>query len=260
MDQPLSGSSTVLARRRALRLLAGLSLTAATAAACTGDPDKKPAARPGGGGNDCPATPAKPAGPYPADGTNGPNVLNRPGIRRADLRTSLGSPKLPVPGVPLRIVLAVRDTHRNCAPRAKAAVYLWQCDRDGRYSLYSPGATSQTYLRGVQETGADGRVSFLSVFPGVDAGRWPHLHVAVFASAQEAAKPGAKKLLTAQLALPEAICRLVYATPGYAPAAKALAKLRMGTDPVFGGRTPPPMPKTSGNVRTGFTTELTIGL
>ena len=34
-----------------------------------------------------------------------------------------------------------------------AAVYLWHCDRDGNYSMYSQGAADQNYLRGVQEAG-----------------------------------------------------------------------------------------------------------
>ena len=46
-----------------------------------------------------------------------------------------------------------------------AAVYVWQCDMEGRDSLYSEGATGENYLRGVQETDADGVVSFTSIYP-----------------------------------------------------------------------------------------------
>ncbi len=31
-----------------------------------------------------------------------------------------------------------------------AAVYLWHCDRNGDYPLYSRAAADQNYLRGVQ--------------------------------------------------------------------------------------------------------------
>ena len=66
--------------------------------------------------------------------------------------------------MPLTIVLtiAVRST---CAPLAGRAVYLWECDKLGRYSLYTAGATNQNYLRGVQTADADGRVSFTAIDP-----------------------------------------------------------------------------------------------
>ncbi len=44
------------------------------------------------------------------------------------------------PGVPLTIKLAIQDLANGCAPLAKAAVYVWHCDRDGNYSLYSQAA------------------------------------------------------------------------------------------------------------------------
>ena len=42
----------------------------------------------------------------------------------------------------------------TCAPLANAAVYIWLCDRLGRYSLYGSGVTNQNYLRGVQAADA----------------------------------------------------------------------------------------------------------
>ena len=44
-----------------------------------------------------------------------------------------------------------------------AAVYLWHCDRDGLYSLYT--VPDQNYLRGVQAADASGEVTFTSIFP-----------------------------------------------------------------------------------------------
>ena len=41
-------------------------------------------------------------------------------------------------GVPLNIVLTIVSAS-TCAPLAGAAVYLWHCDREGRYSLYNAG-------------------------------------------------------------------------------------------------------------------------
>ena len=45
---------------------------------------------------------------------------------------------------------------------AGAAVYLWHCDRDGNYSMYSSAALNQNYLRGEQVSDADGQVTALT--------------------------------------------------------------------------------------------------
>jgi protocatechuate 3,4-dioxygenase beta subunit len=63
-------------------------------------------------------------------------------------------------GVPLTIRLKVLDTATGSVGREGAAVYLWHCDIDGRYSLYSEGVTKENYLRGVQEPAATGRSPF----------------------------------------------------------------------------------------------------
>lgn len=71
-----------------------------------------------------------------------------------------------------------------------AAVYLWHCDREGRYSLYSQGATDQNYLRGVQAAGSDGKLSFTSIYPAAYSGRWPHIHFEVFPSVSQTTTSG----------------------------------------------------------------------
>src|SRR6185312_14870599 len=98
--------------------------------------------------------PEETAGPYPGDGSNGPDVLTQSGIVRSDIRSSFGTASRVAQGVPLTINLTIVDTAKGCGAYAGAAVYLWHCDRDGAYSLYSPGVTAENYLRGVQA--ADG--------------------------------------------------------------------------------------------------------
>jgi protocatechuate 3,4-dioxygenase beta subunit len=70
----------------------------------------------------------------------------------------------------------IQDLANGGAPFAGVAVYVWQCDREGRYSMYSEGAQDQNYLRGVQIADAEGRVRFTSIFPACYSGRWPHIH------------------------------------------------------------------------------------
>ena len=77
------------------------------------------------------------AGPYPADGSNGPDVRTLDGIVRKDIRTSFGTASGTAEGVPLEFSLTVLDLAG--APIVGAAIYAWHCDRDGNYSLYSTG-------------------------------------------------------------------------------------------------------------------------
>ena len=109
--------------------------------------------------------PEETAGPYPGDGSNGPDVLETDGVVRSDIRSSFGAMSGTADGVPITLELTVRDLARDGAPFAGAAVYAWHCDREGRYSLYTAGATDQNYLRGVQIADAAGLVRFTSVFP-----------------------------------------------------------------------------------------------
>ena len=101
----------------------------------------------------------------------------------------------------------------DCAPLAGAAVYVWHCDRDGNYSLYSQAAANENYLRGVQAAGDDGVVTFDSIFPASYQGRWPHIHFEVYPSL-ETATDEANKIATSQIALPKDVCDTVYATAG----------------------------------------------
>src|SRR5204862_7546171 len=138
----------------------------------------------------CSTIPRETGGPYPGDGTNGPNALALTGIVRSVLRPSLAPASGAAEGVPLTIKLTLVNTGGGCAPLSGYAVYLWHCDREGRYSMYT--ITDQNYLRGVQESDAGGTVTFTSVFPGCYPGRWPHIHFEIYRSAAQAVAGGGK--------------------------------------------------------------------
>src|SRR5207253_804792 len=127
----------------------------------------------------CGKIPEETAGPFPGEGSNGPNVLNQTGVVRSDIRPSFAGLSGTADGTPLAIALTLVSA-ATCAPLAGYAVYIWHCDRLGRYSLYSAGATNQNYLRGVQAADANGKVAFTSIYPGCYAGRWPHIHFEVY--------------------------------------------------------------------------------
>jgi protocatechuate 3,4-dioxygenase beta subunit len=122
------------------------------------------------------------------------------------VRTNIAESK---PGVPLSLRILVLDA-RSCKPLSNAAVDVWHCDALGLYAGFTkqnpmgpggppfggPGGppppseemgpppqnhpTDQlTFLRGVQLSGADGAVSFQTVFPGFYMGRTNHIHFKV---------------------------------------------------------------------------------
>ncbi|HEY0535227.1 MAG TPA: hypothetical protein VGD29_26885 [Actinoplanes sp.] len=114
---------------------------------------------------------------------------------RGDIRRSFGTAKGVARGVPLTIDLRLVGAATGM-PAAGLAVYLWHADRDGNYSLYSPGLTGENYLRGVQPTDAAGRTVFTSVFPGNGL-----IHYEIYPGVAQATK-ATGLLLSGQLTLP----------------------------------------------------------
>ncbi|HEX3088867.1 MAG TPA: hypothetical protein VHQ23_09435, partial [Ilumatobacteraceae bacterium] len=110
------------------------------------------------------AVPEETGGPFPGDGSNGPDVLSESGIVRSDIRSSFGTSTTTADGVPTTISLTLVDANGG-APMPGTAVYIWHCDAEGRYSLYSQGVTNENYLRGVQEADSNGVVTFTTVYP-----------------------------------------------------------------------------------------------
>ena len=154
--------------------------------------------------------PSETAGPFPGDGSNGANVLTMSGVVRSDIRSSFGTSTTVAKGLPLTIKLNVSKS--GAAP-VGYAVYIWHCDIDGNYSMYSAGVTNENYLRGVQPIDSSGNVTFQSIFPAAYSGRWPHIHFEVYPSVASATT-SANKVYTSQIALPEDMCKLVYTTTG----------------------------------------------
>ena len=181
----------------------------------------------------CDVIPEETAGPFPGDGSNGPDMLNQSGVVRSDIRSSFGTSTTVAEGVPLTIKLMIQDLANDCAPLAGAAVYLWHCNRAGEYSLYSSGVTGENYHRGVQETDSNGVATFTSIYPACYSGRWPHIHFEVYPSLAKATDQ-ANKIATSQIALPKDTCDLVYATDGYSQSVSNLTQVSLASDNVFG--------------------------
>lgn len=181
LKNSLMGSTTIVALPAAIT---GCSEGSAT------EPDDNSA---------CDLSPRETAGPFP---------IKTP----ADLvRANIVSDRT---GVALLIALTVLDQSNDCQPLANVYVDLWHCDKDGYYSEYGniqgqqQDFTNAHFLRGRQLTDANGQVSFISIYPGWYPGRAPHLHIEVLDQNEDSIR-------VTQIAFPEDISKIVYATAGY---------------------------------------------
>jgi protocatechuate 3,4-dioxygenase beta subunit len=249
----------LVGRRRALAVLGGTALAALAGCAANGASTRSGTASATSAVGDVAVIPEETAGPYPADGSNGKNVLSESGVVRSDIRSSFGTSTTTAEGVPVTIRLTLVEADGD-TPVEGAAVYLWHCNRDGQYSMYDRAVADENYLRGVQASAADGTVTFTSVFPACYSGRWPHIHFEVYRSVDEATAAG-QLLATSQLALPEDTCSTVYATAGYEQSVRNLARVSLTQDMVFGDDGGVSQLATmSGDVAGGYTAALTVGL
>jgi protocatechuate 3,4-dioxygenase beta subunit len=252
---------TLMSRRRILQVL-GLGAATVGLAACgagtsssaTGSPSSATSVASSG------EIPDETAGPYPGDGSNGPDVLEQSGIVRSDIRSSFGDYSGTADGVPVTLELTISDLANGGVPFEGVAVYVWHCTREGGYSLYSSGVENQNFLRGVQIADAQGRVTFTSIFPACYDGRWPHIHFEVYPDRAGIAD-SANAIATSQVALPQDVCEQVYAENGYEASVGNLAAVSLTSDNVFGddggaGQ----LGTATGDVSGGYTVSLAVGV
>lgn len=270
LQRDLRATGSAIDRRGMLRLAGrfGLGLSALQLLGCADNNPTAPTVSTGtdtitttGGGtttSSCSLIPSETEGPYPGDGSNGPNVLNATGVVRSDIRSSFAGLSGTADGVPLTVVLTIVSA-TTCAPLAGRAIYLWHCDRPGRYSLYTSGVTNQNYLRGVQEADASGRVTFTTIYPGCYSGRWPHIHFEVYPTLSSATNVR-NKIATSQIALPKETNDLVYATSGYEASITNQARVTLASDNVFSDGASLELATVTGSLAGGLTAMLTIGV
>jgi protocatechuate 3,4-dioxygenase beta subunit len=137
--------------------------------------------------------------------TQGPFFIDT-GLLRRDITEGFA-------GAPLELVLRLVDAGDGCAPIRDAVVEAWHADAAGAYSGFTPAqgntrdTTGETFLRGYQITGGDGRVEFATVYPGWYPGRTVHIHIKVVLDGT--------RLLTSQLYFPDPLSDEVYLQPPY---------------------------------------------
>ncbi|MBC3910134.1 dioxygenase family protein [Undibacterium umbellatum] len=212
----------------------------------------------------CSIIPEETAGPYPGDGSNSnaggiANSLTLSGIVRSDIRSSIAGASGVAAGVPLTIKLQLVNTKSSCASLAGYAIYLWHCDRDGNYSMYSAGVTAENYLRGVQETDSNGNVSFTTIFPGCYDGRMPHVHFEVYPSLTKTSS-AINKVKTSQFTFPMTTLNEAYQATGYTNSVRNLSRISYATDNVFSDGTGLQMVSVTGSASMGYVVTLTVGI
>ena len=110
------------------------------------------------------------------------------------------------PGTRLELHLAVVDAS-TCKAIRGAAVDIWHADAGGVYSGFGAGASSRTFMRGIQPTDANGLATFVTVYPGWYQGRTVHIHVKVHV--------GGNVVHTGQLFFNDALTDAVYRAKPY---------------------------------------------
>jgi protocatechuate 3,4-dioxygenase beta subunit len=121
----------------------------------------RPGSAPAASGVSCILTPEMTEGPYYLSGEK--------------LRRNIAEGR---PGARLDLRLAVVDA-TTCRPIKGAVVDIWHADAAGIYSGFGGGASSRTFMRGLQRTDASGVAAFRTIYPGWYPGRTVHIHVKV---------------------------------------------------------------------------------
>jgi protocatechuate 3,4-dioxygenase beta subunit len=109
-------------------------------------------------------------------------------------------------GTPLTLRATVVDAS-SCKPIKGAAVDIWHCDAGGIYSGFGQGASSRTFLRGMQKTNASGLALLKTIYPGWYQGRTVHIHVKVHV--------GGNVVHTGQLYFPDSLTDKVFRKAPY---------------------------------------------
>jgi protocatechuate 3,4-dioxygenase beta subunit len=191
----------------------------------------------------CVLIPQETVGPYPLFN----DIASAAAYQREDITEGKT-------GVPLSLTLDIVNVNRSCEPILTAMVYVWHCDKDGYYSGYNQmGADmrGQTFLRGVQTTDTNGRVTFKTIYPGWYPGRATHVHFRVYL--------GLDLQATSQHAFPDAVTSAVYATSLYS--ARGDNPTMANGDGIFSDGVAYQMPTLTANATTGgYDAHLTVGI
>src|SRR5215211_3646731 len=193
MVEPHHDDDRAITRRSSLVKLGGLVVAAlgagGVAKVAESDAAGEGPAGVASGAVTCVLTPEQTEGPYYIDGEKVRRNITEGG-----------------PGTPLTLRLKVVNAS-TCKPIKGAVVDIWHADALGVYSGFGAGASSRTFMRGIQRTDAQGLAIFKTVYPGWYQGRTVHIHVKVHV--------GGNVVHTGQLYFPDTLTDKVYKKSPY---------------------------------------------
>ena len=202
--------------------------------------------------------PEETAGPFPGDGSNGPDVLTESGVVRSDITSSFGSASGVAEGVPLTLRFQVYDLTGDDVEVLRRRRRLRVALRPRRQLLdVRRRRRGENYLRGVQESDADGWVEFTTIFPGCYAGRWPHVHFEVYESL-DAGDQRHQQAAHLAAGLPAGRLRGGLRHRGYESSVANLAGVSLDSDGIFSDGYSLQMATMKGSVGSGFTATLNV--
>jgi protocatechuate 3,4-dioxygenase beta subunit len=258
-EQPMSEEQP-MTRKRLLTLIGGGSLALGMAGCGSGsgsvnllatptpsptstpNPSTTPTPSPG-----CHLIPTETDGPFPLY-----SVLSNAAMVRSNVTEGRA-------GMPLTVELTLVKVGESCGVIKNAYVYVWHCDKDGSYSGYSGGSNGnhigETYCRGIQQTDANGKVTFQTVYPGWYPGRITHIHFQIYLTSL-----GSSVTATSQLAFPQDVTKAVYASPLYSSHGQNTSVTSFDADGIFRDGTIYQIAEVSGSVSTGYTAKLVVGV
>ncbi len=256
-DKPVG---QLLNRRDALKLMgfggvAFLASCAAPTATSTVFPTLNPTAAAGStqapsttsAALDCVVRPELTIGPYFVDGQ-----LNRSDIRSEPSDNSVKE------GLPLTLNIVVASVGNNsCSPIQGAQVDVWHCDAQGQYSGVSDqgfDTTGKKFLRGYQLTDANGKVQFVTIYPGWYSGRAVHIHFTIRTKGADSQD----YQFTSQFFFDDSLTDQVHSLQPYV--SKGQRNTRNTNDNIFQGGGDQLLLNLQGDTTTGFTSTMNIGL
>ncbi|WP_394779945.1 cadherin-like beta sandwich domain-containing protein [Undibacterium sp.] len=179
-------------------------------------------------------------------------ILSNAAIVRKDVRETKT-------GLPLTLNLTLTNINNQSQPLTNAAVYIWQCDKDGEYSGYSSQQNGnhqgETYLRGIQITDSKGQVSFTTIYPGWYTGRVTHIHAQIYLNDNL----NVTATTTTQFAFPDAVNTAVYSTALYTHGQNTSVASN-AADHVFSDGTSTQMLSLTGDTTNGYVATLNISM
>ena len=133
------------------------------------------------------------------------------------------------PGTTLRLGITATSLRGGCTPLPGSTIEIWSADAVGNYSAFDNAANDPTYMRGALTADNQGRVEFVTLYPGwyenFGIARAPHIHVKVHVSG--------RTVHTGQLYFDDTVSDQAFAREPYSSRPDYARRTRNATDAIY---------------------------